>query len=169
MYWLVHYGMGSHDHVMNHCTILIKRAEWVQPCSHMYSYLTLRSVLLTVRAFPRSTPPSRPILFESRLQLEVHTLWHYSSESATQCRYSTVYTNYMMGWEHITMSLTSDLWTHLFPFTAIMHFWLFSLHLTNLPHIVRLCWGLTSVSVRCGWISDLWPQLLLLCLQWGSP
>ena len=41
---------------------------------HILSYLSVCNVSLTVRASPRATPPSSPIIFLSRLQLEIHTV-----------------------------------------------------------------------------------------------
>ena len=62
-------GYESHAHMYGqHAQSMVSQAH----INNSYSYLSVCNVWLTVRASPRATPPSAPISFENRLQLETH-------------------------------------------------------------------------------------------------
>ena len=60
------------NHIYSH---VLTHAQFMGSQSHTnnsHSYLSVCNVWLTVRASPRATPPSTPILFLLRLQLKTH-------------------------------------------------------------------------------------------------
>ena len=58
-------GYETHAHMYGQL-----QRSWTNKHTLIAMYLSVRNVWLTVRASPRATPPSVPILFRSRLQLE---------------------------------------------------------------------------------------------------